>query len=591
MEFRETVNAGDIRKLNLWAQGNSSSFIQPYVNNPAGTWQLNPGTDEITYQFSAGGEASYGYKVTPAAGVLGSGYCNQDIGVFAMYSSFPFINLYSTDYTDVSLIFDVPEGMPVYSPWLKESERVIKLKDGGQFKQYYFLTAWGNFSHTETRKYGDHTFYMLAYNTDFENNFALTRFTYDYFMQAFAENIAFLPPANLHIVLPNNEGYIHPLGEGYGGSYMSNLVGDLEPIFRQQEYPCEGWCDYFRIMENGSPMTVQSVHCTAHATLNNVFPYDLWLYEGIAVYYQIKILEKIGILSSDQIKREFLSHLKCYQEVIVGSENDYPLLNFQPMRDNDYVTKMIGYIKGALAYYALNELINNFTDGKYELIDFFKSVFTSFNFSNDKSYDNLIRQINMLTGRDFNEFFERFIYSNEPLPLRIENDNIIMNYFPPDLNTCSSCVVLNAPTLSTPAGGVTGQATNCTITWLDTNSSHQENSYKVRIKPFGGSYTTYSAAQNAASYATSGLSSGVTYYWSVKAVGNGTSTMDSVYPTDRSFTVGAQPSEGPGVTRNAALYFPHIATSLPWQTEIAVINTSAQTVTGTLRGLSNGGQL
>ncbi|RPH50714.1 MAG: hypothetical protein EHM85_09305, partial [Desulfobacteraceae bacterium] len=41
----------------------------------------------------------------------------------------------------------------------------------------------------------------------------------------------------------------------------------------------------------------------------------------------------------------------------------------------------------------------------------------------------------------------------------------------------------------------------------------------------------------------------------------------------------------------AALYFPHIATSLPWQTEIAVINTSAQTVTGTLRGLSNGGQL
>ncbi|RPH49104.1 MAG: glycosyl hydrolase family protein [Desulfobacteraceae bacterium] len=42
---------------------------------------------------------------------------------------------------------------------------------------------------------------------------------------------------------------------------------------------------------------------------------------------------------------------------------------------------------------------------------------------------------------------------------------------------------------------------------------------------------------------------------------------------------------------NAALYFPHVATSLPWQTEIAIINTSDQTVTGTLRGLSNGGQL
>ncbi|RPH51663.1 MAG: hypothetical protein EHM85_05835 [Desulfobacteraceae bacterium] len=42
----------------------------------------------------------------------------------------------------------------------------------------------------------------------------------------------------------------------------------------------------------------------------------------------------------------------------------------------------------------------------------------------------------------------------------------------------------------------------------------------------------------------------------------------------------------------APLYFPHIATSNPWQTEIAIINTSSElTVTGTLRALSNGGQL
>ena len=39
------------------------------------------------------------------------------------------------------------------------------------------------------------------------------------------------------------------------------------------------------------------------------------------------------------------------------------------------------------------------------------------------------------------------------------------------------------------------------------------------------------------------------------------------------------------------LYFPHVATSIPWQTEIAIINTSDQTVTGTLKGLSDEGQL
>ena len=41
----------------------------------------------------------------------------------------------------------------------------------------------------------------------------------------------------------------------------------------------------------------------------------------------------------------------------------------------------------------------------------------------------------------------------------------------------------------------------------------------------------------------------------------------------------------------APLYFPHVDTSLPWQTEIAIINASDQAVTGTLRALRNDGQL
>jgi hypothetical protein len=39
------------------------------------------------------------------------------------------------------------------------------------------------------------------------------------------------------------------------------------------------------------------------------------------------------------------------------------------------------------------------------------------------------------------------------------------------------------------------------------------------------------------------------------------------------------------------IYFPHIATSIPWQTEIAIINTGNQTVTGILRGFSDQGQI
>ena len=34
-----------------------------------------------------------------------------------------------------------------------------------------------------------------------------------------------------------------------------------------------------------------------------------------------------------------------------------------------------------------------------------------------------------------------------------------------------------------------------------------------------------------------GIVASTKYFWSVKAVGNGTTTLDSAYPTDRSFTV------------------------------------------------------
>ncbi|MHB8770751.1 MAG: M12 family metallo-peptidase [Syntrophales bacterium] len=45
-------------------------------------------------------------------------------------------------------------------------------------------------------------------------------------------------------------------------------------------------------------------------------------------------------------------------------------------------------------------------------------------------------------------------------------------------------------------------------------------------------------------------------------------------------------------TAAVLLYFPHVDTTLPWRTEIAVVNTSpSQTVTGTLKGYSNAGQL
>ncbi len=65
----------------------------------------------------------------------------------------------------------------------------------------------------------------------------------------------------------------------------------------------------------------------------------------------------------------------------------------------------------------------------------------------------------------------------------------------------------------------------------------------------------------------------------------------NVYVTDTSAWTVQKFAPGTATAAGNSLYFPHVDTNLPWQTEVAIINTSDQTVTGTLRALSNAGQL
>lgn len=96
--------------------------------------------------------------------------------------------------------------------------------------------------------------------------------------------------------------------------------------------------------------------------------------------------------------------------------------------------------------------------------------------------------------------------------------------------------ILNMPTLTTPANGAIDQPLSLSLNWLDTNSSPQELHYKVRFKVAGGAYASYTLAAGTTSYAKSGLARNKTYYWSVQAIGNGTSILNSAWPADYRFT-------------------------------------------------------
>jgi len=109
----------------------------------------------------------------------------------------------------------------------------------------------------------------------------------------------------------------------------------------------------------------------------------------------------------------------------------------------------------------------------------------------------------------------------------------------------SAATPLNAPTLLTPADTATGVSVGTSLTISDTNTSPNEAGIIFRIKASGGSYS-YSSQQaanttsiSAATVLGSALANSTEYFWSAIAKGDGSTTEDSDYATDFSFTTAA----------------------------------------------------
>ena len=135
------------------------------------------------------------------------------------------------------------------------------------------------------------------------------------------------------------------------------------------------------------------------------------------------------------------------------------------------------------------------------------------------------------------------------------------------------------------------QATpSCAYTISPTSAlfSSSGNTDMVSVTTSSGS-CSWSAASNAPWIMITAGSAGTgvgTVSYSLSANTLGSSRTGTMTIGGQTFTVTQNGDAG------TTLYFPHVDANFPWQTEIAIINTSpAQTVTGTLKALNDEGQL
>ena len=102
----------------------------------------------------------------------------------------------------------------------------------------------------------------------------------------------------------------------------------------------------------------------------------------------------------------------------------------------------------------------------------------------------------------------------------------------------TTAVKLQTPTLKSPANQASNQPVSVPVTWDDNNSEPQENGYRVVWCTDDDQEQIYESENlppGTKTYTIPDLTIGKKYWWSVLAVGNGVTTINSDYAAERSF--------------------------------------------------------
>ena len=166
-----------------------------------------------------------------------------------------------------------------------------------------------------------------------------------------------------------------------------------------------------------------------------------WIKEGINRYYQMdKILIKLGLLRRHE---QPLIDYREYQTKYLGTNNDFPIakLPAQDPTKNYDAWIFATYKKGELVGFVLDETIRKITGNK-SLDDVLAYLYREYGcFSKPRQYwpdgfiskdgysnRDLLRVINDVSGQDFSRFFEEYVYGIGELPLKIEGNDLVVDW-------------------------------------------------------------------------------------------------------------------------------------------------------------------
>lgn len=446
------VNNGDVISLNAGSTFvDVNDLVEPY--NEYGDFKISEDNYHFKYSFDQEGELEIGYKIKCVED-LNAGYINQD---FAWIPAASLINIdLLRMQSEIEICFDVPEDMYLSVPWeeVEENVYVVKARDS-RFDcmelQKGGTIAWGNFDKVETIETDYHKLDILYYGTEGSIISEMSKRSYLKFVDILKEDAAKLVMPKMTFVFFDDDTIV-TRGEGMTGVQTERIsefddFGTIKTI-KQPSSINAGNGDFNTTNFNvGASHGRMAIHQINHA-FYDYLPF-WWMAEGYADYTLYAFTDVYGIEDESIKDNEFQSIYMDYKENIVDKGYDLPLcianismeeasekykIDLENSYDcipeiglqyysnfEDVETYYYAYTKGALALYTIDKLCRKYTEDK-TVDDYIKNLAIEWHKSpsgQDDIRKMVIDTLNDLVGVDTTDFFDRFIFDNEPLPLEI----------------------------------------------------------------------------------------------------------------------------------------------------------------------------
>ena len=144
----------------------------------------------------------------------------------------------------------------------------------------------------------------------------------------------------------------------------------------------------------------------------------VWFREGATELLTYKGLVDNGTISEGARNEILLRDWQIYLGLIASGEDKAVSTAVRPDPN-------INYRKGHLVNYALDLFIKDITGGSRDFLDVTRYLAANY-WGTRLSNDDLLQAVNHVTGANFSDFFSKYVYGTEKLPLTIVDGMLIL---------------------------------------------------------------------------------------------------------------------------------------------------------------------